>query len=306
MELSIRATRTEPRARLDDLLRLTRPGQWAKNVLVVSLPLLDLASWRPAELGRLAWAVAAFTLAAVLVYILNDVVDRELDRAHPTNRHRPIASGRLSLATVAVFGGTLAVLLALLLSSRPWAWAWPIAVYLVVNLAYSLGLKHVPLLDVFLIAIGFLLRLVQGYVVVEAPPSGWLLICVFSVCLLFTVGKRRHELVSTGAAHRPALSAYTVALTDQLMVLSAMLSAGSYFLYLRTEAPLGQHGPTATALIAPLALFGLFRYLQLALVRGAGGDPVRTLLRDPVLVVNALLWAVISAGFLLAARSGSW
>jgi hypothetical protein len=90
------------------------------------------------------------------------------------------------------------------------------------------------------------------------------------------------------------------------MSLSAVLCAGSYFLYLRTEAPLGDHGPTAAALMAPLVLFGLFRYLQLVLVHGAGGDPVRTLLRDPALVVNAVLWAGLYAGFLLAARSHLW
>lgn len=303
------STRTAPASlavSAGDLVRLARPGQWVKNVLAVGLPLLDLEIWRLAALGRLAWAVAAFTIASSLVYLLNDAVDRHRDRAHPTNRYRPIASGRVPMTAVALFGAALLVLLAGVLSRQPWSWAWPIGVYLVLNAGYSLGLKHVPLLDVFLVAAGFLLRLMQGYVAIEVTASGWLLICVFTLCLLLTIGKRRQELVSVGAAHRPALRGYTVTLAEQLMVLTAVLTAGSYFLYLRTEAPLGGYGSTAAALVAPLALFGLFRYLQLALVRGAGGDPARTLVRDPVLVVNAVLWAALTGGFLLAARSGPW
>jgi decaprenyl-phosphate phosphoribosyltransferase len=289
-----------------DLLRLARPGQWAKNLLVVSVPLLDLDAWRWSAVWGVAWAVVAFTLASILVYVLNDVVDRERDRANPTNRRRPIAAGRLSMPVVAVFAAILFGLLAAVLSQQPASWAWPIGLYLLLNVSYSLGLKHVPLLDIFVVAIGFGLRLMQGYVAAGATASGWLLICVFSLCLLLTVGKRRQELTVTGAAHRPALRGYTVPLTDQLMALSAVLTAGAYLLYLRTEAPLGSYGPAAAALLAPLALFGLFRYLQLALVRGAGGNPTRTLLRDPALVVNAILWAGMSGGLQLASRSMLW
>nr|MDT0656794.1 UbiA prenyltransferase family protein [Micromonospora sp. DSM 115978] len=306
MVASSRAERVQNGAVAGDLIRLARPRQWAKNVLVISVPLLDLESWRPGILGRLGWAVVAFTIASALVYMLNDVVDRERDRLHPVNRHRPIAAGRLALPTVALSAAVLLLLLAVVLSSQPWKWAWPIGVYLLLNAAYSLGLKHVPLLDIFMVAAGFVLRLLQGYTVVEVAPAGWLLICVFSLCLLLIVGKRRHELVSTGVAHRPALRGYTVALTEQLMTLCAALTISSYLLYLRTEAQLGSYGPTAALLLTPFALLALFRYLQLALVRGSAGDPARTLLRDPVLVVNAVLWAGLSGGFLIASRNDLW
>jgi 4-hydroxybenzoate polyprenyltransferase len=306
MVASIRVVPVYGGTTAENLFRLARPGQWAKNVLVVCVPLLDPGVWGVTTLGRLAWAVAAFTIASILVYILNDVADRDRDRDHPTNRYRPIAAGHLSAPAVWLFAVALALLLVAVLSRQPWGWAWPVGVYLLLNAGYSLGVKHIPLLDVFIVAAGFLLRLVQGYVVVPVPASGWLMISVFSFCLLITVGKRRHELTSTGAVHRPALQGYTVPLTDQLMALSAVLAAGSYFLYLRTEAPLGGNGPAAAALMAPLALFGLFRYLQLVLVRGGGGDPVRMLLRDPALVVNAVLWAGLYAACLLAVRSGLW
>lgn len=285
-----------------DLVRLIRPGQWPKNILVVSVPLLDLRTWSVSALVQLAWAVAVFTLASCAVYVLNDVVDRRRDAANPSKWHRPIASGRLSPRTALLFGAALLLPLAGLLSMNPWTWAWPVGAYVVLNVSYSLGLKHAPLLDVFLVAAGFTLRMLQGYVVLGADVSGWLLTCVFSLCLLLTVGKRRQELVATEGAHRPALRGYTVTLTEQLMLLVAVLAAGSYLLYLRTEAPLDGYGPAAAAASAPLALFGLFRYLQLVLVRGAGEDPVRTLLRDPALVVNSLLWLAVTSGFVAAAR----
>jgi decaprenyl-phosphate phosphoribosyltransferase len=285
-----------------ELLRLTRPGQWPKNILVVSVPLLDVASLDAVTLWRVGWAVLAFTLAASLVYLLNDVVDRERDRLNPAKRDRPIAAGRLTPSTVATFAAIQIGLLAAVLGLQPWSWSWPVLAYLALNVAYCAGLKHAPLLDVFVVATGFGLRLLLGYLVTGAVISGWLLTCVFSLCLLLTVGKRRQELVATGDAHRPALRGYTVGLTEQLMVLSAVLTAGSYLLYLRTEAPLGGYGLAAAAATAPLALFGLFRYLQLVLVRGAGGDPARTLTRDPALVVNSLLWFGVAGGFLLAAR----
>jgi 4-hydroxybenzoate polyprenyltransferase len=298
-------TRTVPRLAAD-LFRLVRPGQWPKNLLVVSVPLVDLGVWRWTTVWGVVWAVVAFTLASTLVYVLNDALDRERDRAHPVKRHRPIAAGRLSMPAVVAYASVLSGLLVVVLSVQPWSWAWPIGVYLLLNLGYSLGLKNVPLLDVFLVASGFVLRVIQGYVAADFPPSGWLLICVLSLSLLLAVSKRRQELTATDTSHRPALLGYTVPFTEQLMVLSAVLAASSYLLYLRTEVPFVSTGSAAVALLAPLALFGLFRYLQLIAVRGGGGDPTRTLLRDPPLVVNAALWMVLSIGIQLAPQDLLW
>lgn len=296
-----------PRSTVGGLVRnvllLTRPGQWAKNVLVVSVALLDLDDWSVAALWQVGWAIVAFTVASTLVYTVNDIVDRNRDRAHPTKRRRPIAAGLISVRAALLLLVAQAGLLVAVLAAQPWSRAWPIAAYLLVTIGYSAGLKHVPLVDVFVVATGFGLRLMQGYVALDIGVSGWLLTCVYSICLLFTVGKRRQELVATGGAHRPALRGYTVALADQLMVLSAVLAVGSYLLYLRTEAPLAEYGLAAAVLSAPLALFGLFRYLQLVLVGKGGENPVRLLLRDPALVVNALLWVALSGGFLLASRA---
>jgi len=285
-----------------DLLRLARPGQWPKNVLVVSVPLLDLPSWSLAVVPRLAWAVAAFTLASILVYVLNDLMDRGRDAANPSKWDRPLASGRLPVPAAVVFAAGVAVLLAVMLAMQPLSWVWPIGTYLLLNLGYSLGLKHVALLDVFFVAAGFGLRVMLGYLALGINVSVWLLTCVFSLCLLLTMGKRRQELLVSGGGHRPALRGYTVGLADQLMLLTAVLTTACYLLYVRTEAPLGQHAALAAVLTGPLAPFGLFRYLQLVVVQGSGENPVRTLLRDPALVINAVLWAAISTTFLAIAE----
>ena len=292
----------QARSPVRDVIALMRPGQWLKNPFVVSVALLDLDVWRAASLWHIGWAILALTIASSIVYIVNDIVDRHRDRGHPTKRHRPIASGRVSVPAAVALAVLLFGLLIAVLSPQPWDRSWPVAVYLLIATAYSAGLKHVPLVDIFVVATGFGLRLMQGYLAVGTEVSGWLLTSVFSLCLLLTVGKRRQELTSTGGAHRPALRGYTLPLIDQLTVLSAVLSAGSYLLYLRTEAPLGTYGLAAAVVSAPLALFALFRYLQLVLVNEDGENPVRLLVRDPALVVNSLLWLALSGGFLVASR----
>ena len=291
--------------RVSALVQLARPDHWPKNVLVVCVPLLDPLSWNRTALANLGGAVVAFTLASVLVYVLNDLVDRRRDARNPSRWHRPLASGRLSPRTAVAFAAAVALPLVGVLTLQPAATGWPVAAYLLLNLAYSLGLKHTPLLDVFLVAAGFVLRVVCGYLATGVAIPGWLLTAVFTLCLLLALGKRRQELHSTGDHHRPALRGYTVGLTEQLMQLSAALAVGSYLLYLRDEAPLGAYASIAVILLAPMAAFGLFRYLQLVLVHHAGGKPVRILVRDPALVANTLLWAAASGGLLLAAR-GQW
>lgn len=291
-----------PASRAASLVQLARPNQWPKNVLVISVPLLDPQSWHRTALTNLGWAIVAFTLTSVLTYVLNDLADRRRDAENPARRHRPLASGQLAPWAATLFALAVAGALVGVLAVAPAVAGWPIVAYLLLNLGYSLGLKHVPPLDVFLVASGFVLRLSHGYLATGVEIDGWLSTAVFTLCLLLILGKRRQELRATGAGHRPALRGYSEALIEQLMQLSAALTAGSYLLYLRTEAPLAGYASTAAVLLTPLAVFGLFRYLQLVLVHEAGADPVRIVLHDPALVVNALLWAGLSAGFLVAAR----
>lgn len=252
------------------------------------LPLLDADLWSWPHLRTVAAAVLGFTLASALVYVLNDIADRERDRAHHRKRLRPIASGRVTPWQAGALAALLLAGLVLLVATDVRSW-WPLLTYLVVNVAYSFFLKHVPLLDLFAVAVGFVLRLVQGYTAVDAPPSGWLTLCVLSVCLLLILGKRRHELRVAGAVHRPALVGYTEHLLDQLLGLTAASALITYQLH--------ASGVSRTALLtAPFALFALFRYLQIVLVHAGGGSPVRVLLRDGVMLANAGLWLLVLEG----------
>jgi 4-hydroxybenzoate polyprenyltransferase len=276
--------------RLAELVALSRPLHAMKNLLLVPVALVDAPHWTAGRLGVIGWPVLAFTLAGACVYVGNDIADRDRDRHHPVKRHRPIAAGRISVRAGILYCAALLALLGTLVAVAPGGPYWPVLAYLALNVAYSRGLKHVPLLDIGAVALGFVLRVVQGYVTLGTPVSAWLVVAVFSMCLLLLTGKRRHELITAGLTHRPALRGYSVELTDQLLPLCGMLSVVAGLTYLATDAPLGAYQQLAVLLSTPFALFVLFRYLQVLVVHRDGGDPVRILLRDKAMAVAGVLW----------------
>ncbi|GAA2207650.1 decaprenyl-phosphate phosphoribosyltransferase [Nonomuraea monospora] len=281
-------TRRRPIA---DLAALIRPSHAAKAILLVPVALIGATAPSPAEVAGVLWATVAFMVASAAVYIGNDLADRHRDRLHPVKCHRPIAAGRVGVLAAAVCCAVLLAVLGAVVARAP-VESWPVLVYLVLNIAYSRLLKHLPLIDVGTVAAGFVLRVVQGYEVTGDRVPGWLLITVFSMALLLLIGKRRQELLEGGAAHRPALRGYSMELTNWLLQIASVLALVSGLMYLRDEGPFGpQHGPTAMMLSTPFALFALFRYLQIQLVHNEGGDPVRVLLRDRVMVANSMVWA---------------
>ncbi|MDG4766357.1 UbiA prenyltransferase family protein [Solwaraspora sp. WMMD406] len=285
-----------------DLVALTRPRQWIKNLFAVPLALLDAPVWSATTLARIGWAVLLFTLASSLVYAVNDVADRRLDRGHPVKRARPVASGRISPAGAALFAAVLGALLILAITAGPAMSWWPLAAYLGLNLAYSRWLKHVPLLDICVVAAGFVLRVVLGYAATGGPVAVWLLTSVFATCLVLILGKRRQELAVAGATHRPALRGYNLGLVDQLLTVNATVAVVGFLLYLRSEAPVGVYRNALLLAAVPLTLFGVSRYLQAVLVRRGGGDPVRTLLRDRFIVATTALLAAVVGVALFAAH----
>jgi 4-hydroxybenzoate polyprenyltransferase len=292
-------TATSDRALLWELVVLVRPHQWVKNLLVVALPLLYPAVWTLPRLTALGYAVAAFVLASAVVYIGNDLADRERDRRHPQKRHRPLAAGRVPVPLAVIFGLVLLAGLAVLVATTQPALAWPTAGYLALNLAYSCGLKHVPVLDLFLVATGFNLRIVAGYLAAGLPLRGWLIPCAFLLSLLLVLGKRRRELELPDLLHRPALDGYSPRFVDQLLVLSAGMALITFLFFLDNE--LGQQADLAAPVLLPLALLGLYRYLQAVAVSGAGADPVRAVLRDWVLLTIGLLCAAVLLAMRFAA-----
>ncbi len=292
-----------PRSRrLTDLLALCRPLHAMKSLLLVPVALIDVPHWTAHEVGAIAWAVVVFSLAAACVYVGNDITDRDRDRRHPVKRSRPVAAGQVSVRAGVLYCATLSALLGVLVATAPGGPYWPVLGYVVLNVAYSRGLKHVPLLDIGTVAMGFVLRVVQGYVSVGRPVSAWLLVAMLSVALLLLVGKRRYELVAAGLAHRPALRGYSLELTNLLLPLTGVLSVVTGLIYLSTDAPFGAYQRVAVLLSAPFALFVLFRYLQVLVVQQGGGDPVRVVLRDRVMIVAGALWLGGLAVVLMLAR----
>jgi decaprenyl-phosphate phosphoribosyltransferase len=284
------------------LLQLARPRQCVKTLAVVPLPLIDAPMWNAVTLGRLGWAVVTFILVSSLIYVINDIADVRHDRLHERKRQRPVAAGLVSIPTAWMFAGCLALAVAYLMSLQPLVNSWPALVYLGLNALYSVLLKHLPLVDIFVVAIGFQLRLAMGAIAVGATISPWLAVSVFALCLFLILGKRRHEITVTDSAHRPALRGYTVRYIENLLVFTSTVATVSFLFYLSSDATLARLHGVAVLASAPFALFAVFQYLGILTIRGGGGDPVRALLRDRAMVVNAALWALVLAGVAVAAR----
>lgn len=291
------------------LLKATRPKQWIKNLLVFAGFVFTLNErWRPFSptmwdfLRRSAAAFVLFSAVSSSIYLLNDVIDVERDRQHPTKRNRPIASGALSpaVALVAAFVLMAGGLVAAAFLSR--AFAGVLGGYVVMQLGYVFVFKNVPLLDVFILALGFVLRAFAGTAVLGVAISPWLYTVTLLGSLFLALCKRRNELtlLEAGAAHhRKILKEYTTALLDSLISIVASSTIMAYSLYTFTSPTLpADHLMMATV---PLVIFGLFRYLFLAHSKNSGGSPEEVFLTDRPLIVTVLLWIAIT-GIILTRR----
>lgn len=274
-------------------LRLLRPHQWIKNGFVFLGVLFSHAWNNPQQLTLAVEAFFAFCLLSSSVYVMNDLVDREQDRQHPKKRDRPLASGAVSVG--------LAVTLMLACASGGLAigffggGALPtvFVAYLALNLCYSFGLKHVVILDVFLIAAGFMLRIMAGTVGIGIVPSQWLLLCGLLLTLFLGFAKRRAELDAlqdNGASHRRVLEHYSEPLLDQMITVTAGGVIVSYCLYTLAPETIYLHGTDKLIYTVPFVLYGMFRYLFLLHRRGGGGDPALEIMRDRHLLIAGAGW----------------
>ena len=299
-------------SRLNGLLRTARPRQWVKNLLVF-LPLLfavDLV-WSPDDLttllpfiSTLAILFAAFCALSSAIYIINDLADRNADRQHPTKRHRPIASGLFPvwlawLAMAALAGAGIVGLYSI--AAPPFRVLALIGgTYLLVNVGYSLRLKHVALVDVMLVAGGYVLRAVAGALAVGAAPSPWLYAVTAAGALFIVVGRRYAEARLAGSdpdAQRPTLQYYGPPLGGQLLILSATAALVSYTLYAVEADNLPDNN--TMLLTVPLVIFGLFRYLYLLNHSGDAESPELLMLRDAPLLVAIVVWIVVAGAVLV-------
>jgi 4-hydroxybenzoate polyprenyltransferase len=277
------------------LLLSLRPGQWTKNLLVFAGLLFGRQLTDPVAVARASAAFAVFCVLSGVVYLVNDVSDRDTDRQHPLKARRPIASGALPVPVAIASALVLAVLALISAFMLGWPFFIVATIYLVLQTLYSGPLKHIVIIDVLTIAIGFVLRAVAGAVVVNVDISHWLLVCTILLALFISLVKRRHELVllAGGAtSHRPILGEYSPYLLDQMIAVVTASTLISYIFYTispETEEKFGTHW---LGLTIPFPLYGIFRYLYLVHQREGGGSPADLLITDRPLLVCVTLWAL--------------
>jgi 4-hydroxybenzoate polyprenyltransferase len=279
---------------LPAVLASLRPRQWVKNLFVFAALIFSHRLFT-ADVVLAVGAFVVFCALSGVIYLLNDVADRERDRAHPKKRFRPVASGALPVpaALTAAF-----VLGAASLAASTWFGAGFLATalaYVLILGLYSAWLKHVVIVDVLTVASGFVLRAVAGGVAVHVDISGWLLICTVLIALFLALGKRRHEyltLEGEAARHRPILAEYSAALLDQMIGVVTASAVTAYALYTMSPETVAKFGTRLLPVTLPFVLYGIFRYLYLLYRRQLGGNPSELFLNDRALLINACLWAV--------------
>lgn len=283
------------------LLVEMRPREWTKNLLVFTGLIFSRSLTDAHNVWISFWGFVIFCAASSGVYLFNDLCDLKEDREHPIKRNRPLASGALNVNLARV------VMLALFASAAfgslrlSYGFAAIIGIYLLTCLAYSFRLKDIVILDVILIASGFVLRAISGAVIIGVEVSEWLVLCTSMVALLVGFGKRRHELVLLEAAaenHRRSLSDYSISFLDSIMNICAGAAVVAYALYTRADETVERVGSRAMLLTIPFVVYGVFRYLFLIHKRETGGDPVQLLFRDRPTLLNLLLW-ILTAGLVI-------
>jgi 4-hydroxybenzoate polyprenyltransferase len=274
-----------------------RPRQWTKNLLLFAGIVFAAEVADPGRWGRALVAFAVYCAASSAAYLVNDLRDLASDRRHPVKRRRPIARGELSprAAVVAAAGlGVLAVVLAAALGLTALAF---LATFVALQGAYTLGLKHVVLIDVMAISSLFVVRAAAGADAVDVRISPWLLVCTALLALFLALGKRRGELVLVGAERtpgRPVLEGYSLALVDQLVTIVAAATVLAYTVYALTA-----HETQLLAATIPFVVFGVFRYLLLLHREGEGEEPENVLVTDLPILATVALWAVVCGAILL-------
>jgi decaprenyl-phosphate phosphoribosyltransferase len=275
------------------LLRLARPQQWSKNVLVLAAPGAAGVLLEGPSIVKTLIAFVCFCLAASGTYCWNDALDVDADRMHPKKQARPVAAGHVPVAVAKQFGSVLLVAAVALSFAATWHLTLVVAGYVLITLAYSTWLKHEPVLDLATVAAGFVLRTVAGGVAVGVPISNWFLIVAASGALFIVTGKRsaeHSELGDDAGLHRRALAQYSAAYLGYVRAMSSTIAILAYCLW-AFEASNRSGNPVWFQLAIIPFVLGVLRY-ALLLDRGEGGAPEEVLLRDRVLLVIGLAWIV--------------
>ncbi|MFM0498155.1 decaprenyl-phosphate phosphoribosyltransferase [Paraburkholderia caledonica] len=270
------------------LVRLVRPLQWIKNFFVFA-PLLFSGKFRfGSSIQNACIAFIAFCFVSSAIYVFNDLNDVERDRRHPKKRFRPIASGQVSRFVAAVLIGALLVACFSVSVAANWKLLLVLGSYLVLNIGYTLQFKHQPVIDIFCIAAGFVLRVVAGAVALGVPLSSWMFVTTLCLALYLASLKRRQELLAmkSDSETRAVLKHYSIALVDRYAEMSAVGALLFYSLYVMNDG-------SRLVITIPIVLFGLFRYWFIVESKGEGESPTDALVRDPLLISTIVVWTAV-------------
>lgn len=272
-----------------------RPTHWLKNLFVFAPLFFSGSATHPDKVEVVLVVFLCFGLMSSAVYLLNDIMDRERDLNHPEKCLRPIASGRLPISFAAIFAAFLALtsLSAAFVISKPLTAV--LAAYGLLNVTYSVWLKHVVIADVFCIAIGFVLRVTAGGLAIGVERTSWLIMATFLLALFLGLGKRRNELLlleKSSRAHRPILEEYSPKLVDELISVVTPVTLVTYLLYTLDPETVARLGSKALYYTGFFVVFGIFRYLYLIHQKNLGGSPTELVFRDLPLAAAIIGWTV--------------
>lgn len=287
--------------RLPPVVQLMRPHQWVKNLLVFAPLFFTPEVMNFANFAVMFAGFMSFCAVASSIYIYNDACDIEADRAHPEKKYRPLAAGTVSLKKAyTAMAGLLAaaVIIGFLIGGLEWLGL--MALYGGVNVAYSFKLKHVSLLDVLIVAAGFVLRIIAGAVLLNLEASAWIIICTFFGALFIAFGKRRDDLIrlDDDSPKRKSLDGYNLAYVDSAMMVLAAMSIMAYTLYTLDPAVQSHFQAPLLFWTVPFVAMGFLRYLQICLVENRGGAPTRIILKDKFLRLVFIGWFGLFAGMI--------
>jgi 4-hydroxybenzoate polyprenyltransferase len=281
-----------------EIVKILRIKQWIKNLIIFAPLVFSQNVFDLRLLFKSGLAFVLFCLVSGAAYILNDLKDLDEDQLHPIKSKRPLASGRLKRSQALVTFVVLVIvsLIGAFLINLYFLVA--LAMYLVLQVSYSFWLKHVVILDVFLIAAGFFIRVVAGGLVIEVQISPWLIICTILLALFLALSKRRHELVlleTSAEIHRPILKEYNPHLLDQMIAVVTASTVISYCLYTISSETIDKFGTKNLIFTVPFVLYGIFRYLYLVHQKKEGGSPEVLVIKDKPLLIDIFLWIATAA-----------
>jgi len=276
-----------------NLIISLRPAQWTKNLLVFAALVFAERLFEPRAVLLSVAAFAIFCALSGVVYLINDIADRRIDREHPLKRRRPIAAGTLPVPLAATAAAVIAAVALLSAFALGWKLGLVAAGYVALQALYSGPLKHIVIIDVLALSIGFVLRAAAGAVAINVIVSHWLFVCTILLAMFIALAKRRHELVllADGAAsHRPILGEYSPYLLDQMIGVVTASTLIAYIFYTISPETTQKFGTDLLGLTIPFPLYGIFRYLYLVHRREGGGSPAELLINDRPLLVCVMLW----------------